>query len=151
MKHLRTRAKEYTSRRWANFYVLWFFASIFVSVQSQIIEAKETSVIIGTGGVSGVYYPTGKAISKIVNSKKDEFGFSINVETTAGSVFNINTILSGDMEFGIVQSDRQFQAWNGIKDWKLRGPQRRLRSICRFYPESVVLAGKHSVNPFFHG
>jgi len=140
MKHLRLRAKKYACRGRTIFCFLWFFASIHVCGQPQIVQAQETSVIIGTGGVSGAYYPTGKAIAKIVNSKKDALGFNINVETTAGSVFNINAILSGDMEFGIVQSDRQFQAWNGIKEWKHRGPQKRLRSICSFYPESVVLA-----------
>jgi TRAP transporter TAXI family solute receptor len=48
-------------------------------------------------------------------------------------------MMVGDLEFGIVQSDRQYQAWHGIKDWKDRGTQKKLRSICSFYPESVVL------------
>jgi TRAP transporter TAXI family solute receptor len=51
----------------------------------------------------------------------------------------VNAIIVGDLEFGIVQSDRQYQAWNGIKDWKDRGPQKKLRSICSFHPESIVL------------
>jgi TRAP transporter TAXI family solute receptor len=89
----------------------------------------ENIVTIGTGAVTGVYYPTGKAIAKIVNKK----------ESTGGSVFNVNAIIVGDLEFGIVQSDRQYQAWNGIKDWKDRGPQKKLRSICSFHPESIVL------------
>jgi TRAP transporter TAXI family solute receptor len=48
-------------------------------------------------------------------------------------------MMMGDLEFGIVQSDRQYQAWHGLKDWKDRGAQKKLRSICSFYPESVVL------------
>ena len=99
----------------------------------------ENIVTIGTGAATGVYYPTGKAIAKIVNKKGKEHGVQVKVESTGGSVFNVNAIIVGDLEFGIVQSDRQYQAWNGIKDWKDRGPQKKLRSICSFHPESVVL------------
>jgi TRAP transporter TAXI family solute receptor len=99
----------------------------------------ENIVTIGTGAVTGVYYPTGKAIAKIVNKKGKEHGVQVKVESTGGSVFNVNAIIVGDLEFGIVQSDRQYQAWNGIKDWKDRGPQKKLRSICSFHSESIVL------------
>jgi TRAP transporter TAXI family solute receptor len=63
----------------------------------------------------------------------------VRVESTGGSVFNVNAITMGDLELGIVQSDRQYQAWKGIKEWKDRGPQKQLRAICSFHPESVVL------------
>ena len=36
-------------------------------------KPSRTFVTIGTGGVTGVYYPTGGAISKIVNKKFDEY------------------------------------------------------------------------------
>ena len=36
-------------------------------------HAKTTFVTIGTGGITGVYYPTGGAIAKIVNAKKDKY------------------------------------------------------------------------------
>jgi TRAP transporter TAXI family solute receptor len=103
-------------------------------------EVKTTYVTIGTGGFTGVYYPTGGAIGKIVNKKRKEHGIRVTVESTSGSVFNVNAVMDGDLEFGIVQSDRQYQAVNGIKDWKDKGPQKKLRAICSFYPETVVLA-----------
>ncbi len=100
---------------------------------------KRTFVTIGTGGVTGVYYPTGGAISKMVNQKYDEYGIKATVESTAGSVFNVNAILSGDLEFGIVQSDRQFQAYNGTADWEDAGAQEKLRAVFSIHPESVTL------------
>jgi TRAP transporter TAXI family solute receptor len=63
----------------------------------------------------------------------------VRVESTAGSVFNMNAITLGDLEFGFVQSDYQHQAWRGIKQWKARGPQKKLRAICSFHTESVIL------------
>lgn len=77
------------------------------------VESKTTFVTIGTGGITGVYYPTGGAIAKIVNQKKKEYGIRCTVESTGGSVFNVNAVMAGDLEFGVVQSDRQHQAIHG--------------------------------------
>ncbi len=96
-------------------------------------------VTIGTGGVTGVYYPTGGAIAKIVNLKKDQYNIRCTVESTGGSVFNVNAILKGDLEFGVVQSDRQFQAINGLAEWKDAGPQKDLRAVFSIHPETFFI------------
>lgn len=101
--------------------------------------AKTRFATIGTGGVTGVYYPAGGAIAKMVNKTRDVHGIRVAVESTAGSVFNVNAVMSGDLDFGIVQSDRQYQAINGIADWEDKGPQEGLRSICSLHPEAVTL------------
>ncbi len=100
--------------------------------------AKTTFVTIGTGGVTGVYYPTGGAISKIVNKKRKVYGIRATVESTGGSVFNVNAIMNGDLEFGIVQSDRQFQALKGLGEWEGK-PQDKLRAVFAIHPETVTL------------
>jgi len=100
--------------------------------------AQKRYVTIGTGGVTGVYYPTGGAISKMVNKKSDEYNLKVTVESTGGSVYNVNAIMSGDLEFGIVQSDRQYQAYNGTADWD-GDPQKDLRAVFSIHPESVSL------------
>jgi hypothetical protein len=102
-------------------------------------QAKTTFVTIGTGGITGVYYPTGGAIAKIVNDKRKEYGIRCTVESTAGSVFNVNAVMAGDLEFGVVQSDRQYQAINGLEEWKEKGKQKDLRAVFSIHPESVTL------------
>jgi len=103
------------------------------------VQAKTQFVTIGTGGITGVYYPTGGAIAKMVNKKKKEYGIRATVESTGGSVFNVNAVMNGDLEFGIVQSDRQYQAINGLAEWKDKGPQKDLRAVFSIHPESVTL------------
>ena len=95
-------------------------------------------VTIGTGGLTGVYYPAGGAISRTVNKKQDEYNLKATVESTGGSVFNINAVMSGDLEFGIAQSDRQYQAMKGLAEWE-GNPQDKLRAVCALHPESVTL------------
>jgi TRAP transporter TAXI family solute receptor len=115
------------------------------------VVAKMTFVTIGTGGITGVYYPTGGAICRIVNKKRKVYGIRCTVESTGGSVFNVNAIMAGDLEFGVVQSDRQFQAMKGLAEWKDKGPQKDLRAVFAVHPESITLvaandAGIKSIN-----
>jgi TRAP transporter TAXI family solute receptor len=115
------------------------------------VVAKTTFVTIGTGGITGVYYPTGGAIARIVNKKRKVYGIRCTVESTGGSVFNVNAVMAGDLEFGVVQSDRQFQAMKGLAEWKEKGPQKDLRAVFTIHPESITLvaaddAGIKSIN-----
>ncbi len=103
-------------------------------------SSKKTKFVsIGTGGVTGVYYPTGGAICKMLNDKNKKYGIKATVESTGGSVYNINAIMNDDLDFGIAQSDRQYQAYKGLRQWKDKGKQSDLRSVFSIYPESITL------------
>lgn len=118
---------------------LVFGFGLLLTTTPATVQAKTTFVTIGTGGITGVYYPTGGAIAKIVNEKRKEYGIRCTVEATGGSVFNINAVLSGDLEFGVAQSDRQYQAIKGLAEWADKGPQEDLRAVFSIHPETVTL------------
>jgi len=125
--------------------ILMVFACIGCSQDADKTAAADKQqkrfATIGTGGVTGVYYPAGGAISKMVNKKNDQYGVKVTVESTGGSVFNVNAILAGDLEFGMVQSDRQFQALNGIAEWEAAGKQEKLRAVFALHAEPVNCIG----------
>ncbi len=102
-------------------------------------KSQTKFVTIGTGGVTGVYYPTGGAISRMINQKFKEYQIKATVESTGGSVYNINAILNDDLDFGIAQSDRQYQAYNGLAEWSDKGKQTDLRAVFSIHPESITL------------
>jgi TRAP transporter TAXI family solute receptor len=83
--------------------------------------AEQRFISIGTGGVTGVYYPTGGAICRLVNKTRKEHGIRCSVESTGGSVYNINTVRAGELEFGVAQSDWQYHAYNGTSKFKDQG------------------------------
>lgn len=95
-------------------------------------------VTMGTGGVTGVYYPTGGAISKLVNAKRKEYNLRMTVESTGGSVFNVNALMNGDLEMGVIQSDIQYQAMKGLGEWEGK-PQTKLRAMFAIHPEAVTI------------
>jgi TRAP transporter TAXI family solute receptor len=116
-----------------------FLTILLFAFTTSSFALSKTFVTIGTGGVTGVYYPTGGAITRMINKKFKQYNIKATVESTAGSVYNINAVLSDDLEFGIAQSDRQYQAYHGLAEWSKRGPQKDLRAIFSIHPESITL------------
>lgn len=94
-------------------------------------------VTIGTGGVTGTYYPTGGAVCRMVNKLKKQTGIRCSVESTGGSVYNVNTIKAGELDFGIAQSDTAYQAYNGQGKFEGKA-QKNLRSVMAIYPELLA-------------
>ena len=105
-------------------------------------NAQQQFVSIGTGGVTGVYYPTGGAICRLVNKNRKKHGIRCSVESTGGSIYNLNTVRSGELEFGVAQSDWQFHAYNGTSKFKDKGPFKKLRSVFSVHAEPVTLLAR---------
>ncbi len=118
--------------------VLLFCFLFFMGNSPRAVHAEST-VTIGTGGVTGVFYQAGGAIARIVNKKRHEYGIRCVVESTDGSVYNIDAVISGILDFGLAQGDRQHQAAFGGAEWEGRGPQRDLRSMFSLYAEACTL------------
>jgi len=102
---------------------------------------EEVFASVGTGELNGVYYPVGKAICEIVNRDLSIDGVRCSPETTPGSVYNIHAIQSGELEFGIVQSDVNFNAYKGEGAW-VGEPFLDLRSVLSLYPELVTVTAR---------
>ena len=107
-------------------------------------SAQQKFITIGTGGVTGVYYAVGGAICRLVNKDRAKTGIRCSVESTGGSAFNINTIKGGELDFGLAQSDVQFQAAKGQGPFK-DNAYGDLRSVYSVHPEPfTVLSRKES-------
>ena len=108
--------------------------------------AEQQFVSIGTGGVTGVYYPTGGAICRLVNKGKKDHGIRCSAESTGGSIYNINTIRAGELQFGVAQSDWQFHAYNGTSKFKDKGAFKKLRAVFSVHAEPVTIIARADAN-----
>ncbi len=107
--------------------------------------AQQKFMTIGTGGVTGVYYAAGGAICRLVNKDRAKHGIRCSVESTGGSVFNVNTIKAGELDLGFAQSDVQFNATKGLAQFKDGGAYGDLRAVFSVHPEPfTVLARKEA-------
>lgn len=124
-----------------------FFGLISASL---ILHAKDSFAIVGTGGVTGVYYPAGGSVCRMVNRKRDVHGIRCAVESTQGSVYNLQKVRELDLDFAVVQSDWQYHALHGSGVFQAEGADAKLRSIFALYAEpfTVVTRADSGVTTF---
>ncbi|WP_421855979.1 TAXI family TRAP transporter solute-binding subunit [Oricola sp.] len=113
-----------------------------VAAMTASTAIAEEFITIGTGGVTGVYYPTGGAICRLVNKGRKDHGIRCSVESTGGSVYNINTIRAGELEFGVAQSDWQYHAYNGSSRFEEAGAFEELRAVFSVHPEPFTVVAR---------
>jgi uncharacterized protein len=134
-------------------FMLGLATAATLSVGSMAAAQEQQFITIGTGGVTGVYYPTGGAICRLVNKNRKETGIRCSVESTGGSVYNTRTIRQGELDFGIVQSDVQAAAVAGTGKFAEDGAYPELRAVFSVHPEPLHVmvradAGINSVADF---
>jgi len=120
-------------------------AAMFVACLTRSALAGETFVSIGTGEMNGLYYPVGEALCHVAWGELRAQGIWCSPETTPGSVYNVGRIQSGELEFGIVQSDVQYAAYMGTGVWNGR-PFSDLRSVLSLYLELVTVIARADAN-----
>ena len=109
-------------------------------------SAQQKFLTIGTGGVTGVYYAAGGAICRLVNKDRAKHGIRCSVESTGGSVFNVNTIKAGELDLGFAQSDVQYNAAKGVAAFKDGGAHGDLRAVFSVHPEPFTVLARKEAN-----
>jgi TRAP transporter TAXI family solute receptor len=123
-----------------------FIGSVVLLSTPVLAQQQQTFITIGTGGITGVYYPAGGAICRLVNQGRKDHGIRCTVESTGGSVFNVNAITSGDINLGMSQGDVQFFALRGEGPFKDRGANRDLRALFALHPEAMTIVARRDAN-----
>ncbi|MCU7796261.1 MAG: TAXI family TRAP transporter solute-binding subunit [Candidatus Thiodiazotropha sp. (ex Semelilucina semeliformis)] len=106
------------------------------------IGAEQRFMSIGTGGLTGVYYPAGGAICRLLNKGRKSHGLRCSVESTGGSTFNLNTIANGELDFGMAQSDMQFHAYHGSSKFSEQGSNKDLRAVFSIHSEPFTVMAR---------
>lgn len=92
---------------------------------------EKVYITMGTGTTGGSYYPIGAAMAKIWSDNIP--GVVASVQSTGGTIQNIELMLSGDSEVGFTDT-KYVSAYKGQGDWEGK-PQTWLRGLVPLYPE----------------
>ena len=117
-----------------------------IGLASPAAQAQQKFITVGTGGVTGVYYAAGGALCRLVNKDRAKHGIRCSVESTGGSVFNINTLKAGELDLGFAQSDVQFNATKGLGPFKDGGAYGDLRAVFSVHPEPFTVVARKEAN-----
>lgn len=124
--------------------------ALVLLVTQSPVQAADKYITIGTGGVTGVYYPAGGAICRLVNRGRRDHGIRCSVESTGGSVYNLNAVQSGELDVAVAQSDWQYHSVKGTGPFARRGADDKLRALFSLHSEpfTVVARTDAGVNTF---
>ncbi len=121
-------------------------AAILLAGAGTADAQKQRVIEIGRGGPTGVYFAAGNAICKAVKAKVKPFkskgqmmGLRCSAPSTDGSIFNLEKIREGVIDFGIAQSDWQYHAYN-------RTSKSRVRSSAIFGSFSLSAPSRSSLS-----
>lgn len=119
-------------------------STLIMGEAATISEARAADKIItvGTAGVTGVYYPAGGAICRLMNRARKEHGIRCTVESTGGSINNLEAIRKGDLDLGVVQSDLLYHAYNGSEIFSDVGADKKLRVLFSLHPEPFTVVAR---------
>lgn len=109
---------------------------------SPLAAAAEEFITIGTAGQTGVYYVVGQSVCQLVNRNSADHGLRCTAPATGGSIANLNGIAAGDLNFGVVQSDWQYHAWNGTSTFSDAGPNKKLRAVLSAHADIVTVVAR---------
>lgn len=125
-------------------------AGIAIAAPTPEAHAQRKFIAIGTGGPTGVYFVVGNAICRMVHKDTGEgregrrHGIRCAAPSTGGSIYNINNIASGELDFGVAQSDWQYHAYHGTSQFEGKKVD-KLRAVFSVHPEPFqILAAKDS-------
>ncbi|QJE73151.1 TAXI family TRAP transporter solute-binding subunit [Aerophototrophica crusticola] len=99
-------------------------------------------VVLGTGAVTGLYYPVGGALCRVMNDEVGRNGPRCLVEATEGSVENLTALRAGLLDFALVQSDWQYQALKGEGRFAAAGPFADLRAVMSLHAETLTILAR---------
>jgi TRAP transporter TAXI family solute receptor len=115
---------------------------LLVELANPAVGAQQKFITVGTAAVSGLYYVVGGAVCRLMNKERKKTGIRCSSESTPGSVYNVNALESGDIDFGVVQSDIHYHAVKGDGTFKDAGPGKNLRSVFSVYPDALNLLAR---------
>lgn len=108
----------------------------FVSLLVGGIAMAQTRLLIGTGGLSGVYYPIGGAIAQIITKKVS--GLEATVQTSAAGLENIRLLSLNEIDMGLVQNSDAYNAFQGLSNFQDK-PIKNIRGISVLYPQPIQI------------
>jgi TRAP transporter TAXI family solute receptor len=120
------------------------FLAFFLAPPTPALATEERPIIIGSGGVAGVYYPVAGIVCRLLDKgrRAGQHNLHCQVAATEASVFNLNFLRTGVLSLGETQSDALYDAYRGEGAFAKQGPNKSLRVIFTLQAEALTVVAR---------
>lgn len=115
-----------------------------LSISSGTSASEVERFSISGGSIAGVYLHIAEEICGLVNQTSGDHARCAS-RPGFGSIFNLKALENDLIEFGLAQSDQQWNAWYGLEEWANK-PATEIRAVATLHIEAVHLIGRRSSN-----
>ena len=123
-----------------NLVLLLVFMSFFGCYQSKTLDSYQvTHLTIAAPGPKNHSYMTAGALSQLFNQKSKVHKLKLAVDPSNDQDESLENLNNGQVQFALLKSDRQHEAYKGLGKWKKRGAQPKLRAIFSLYDNPLTL------------
>ncbi len=130
----------FNPKKWIKYSVLSVALATFGGAQDA--QAERKFITFGTAGVTGVYYPVGGTICRLVNRNAKDHGIRCTVESTGGSIYNLNAVRQDELDVAFAQSDWHYSAYLGEGVFADQGADKDLRSLFSLHSEALTIVAR---------
>lgn len=112
-------------------------------------QSNQRTIKIGTGSKNALAYPIVSAMCDIFNKNSLNKEVFCQVISTGGSEDNLDGIINGKFDMGVIKADMQYNAYNGIGIFAGK-PYRDLRTLFGLHNEYLTMIVKNNskINSF---
>lgn len=109
---------------------------IFLFFSSFVLADGNKLIVLGGASTKGSFWPVSNSICNIVNKDKDIHNFRCLPSVTGGSVYNINAVLTGELDMALAMTNVLHEQYHNTDDGK------SLRFLSNLYKEPVLVIVK---------
>ncbi len=131
---------QYLVARFGQFVSAFALGAVLLGAFAPAVNADGRLVSLGTGGVTGLYYPAGGALCRLMNITRAQHGIRCEVRSTPGSVTNLKRVIGGKLDVGIAEAGQLHDAVTG--QGKFTEPNPQLRALFNLYPEYISVLSR---------
>ena len=116
------------------------------AILNKAVGADKDVFIIGSGKVSGVYFPVAGAICHLLNRERTKKEPLCVVSPGTNAKARLDALRKKRIDFAIVQSDWQYWSFKGAKFLENPEPFISLAAVTNLYAEPLVIAVRQTSN-----
>lgn len=112
----------------------------FGCYQSKTLDSYQiTHLTIAAHGPKDHSFSTAGALSQLFNQKTKLYKLKLAVDPSKNQDESLESLNSGKVQFALLKSDKQHEAYKGLGKWKRQGAQPKLRAIFSLYDNPLTL------------